>query len=96
MTAKTSPRASKNQRLNVRLTDRQEQLIRRAAEATDRTVTDFVLEITSQEAERILADRRWFVATNEQWDEFDRLLSLPLPADSKLVRLSQRQSPFAK
>lgn len=96
MTAKISQRASKNQRLNVRITDRQEQLIRRAAEATDRTVSDFILETTSREAERILTDRRWFAASDAQWDEFDRLLNLPLPANNKLVRLSQRPSPFAE
>jgi uncharacterized protein (DUF1778 family) len=96
MTAKTPTRSAKSQRINVRATDRQEQLIRRAADATDRTVTDFVLEIASQEAERILADRRWFVATDAQWEEFERLLDVPLPRDSKLVRLAQRPSPFAE
>ncbi|TFC92600.1 DUF1778 domain-containing protein [Cryobacterium sp. TMT4-31] len=96
MNAKTPTRPSKNQRINVRATDRQEQLIRRAAEVTDRTVTDFVLEIASQEAERILADRRWFVATDAQWDEFERLLDVPIPKDSKLERLSRRPTPFAE
>ena len=85
----------KSQRLNVRVTERQEQLIRRAAEATDRTVTDFMLESASVEAERILADRRWFVASDAQWDEFNRLLDSPLSSTNNLARLMQRESPFS-
>ena len=96
MTATSGTRASKSQRFNVRVTDRQEQLIRRAAEATDRTMTDFILDSASTEAERILADRRWFVATDEQWDEFTRLLDEPLPDNAKLRRLAERKSPFGK
>lgn len=95
MNTNTSTHASKNQRLNVRVTNRQEQLIRRAAEATDRSMTDFILQSVSIEAERILAGRRWFVASEEQWEEFNQLLELPLPSKSKLTRLTQRESPFA-
>ncbi|TFD70518.1 DUF1778 domain-containing protein [Cryobacterium fucosi] len=95
MNASASTRPSKSQRLNVRVTDRQEKLIRKAAEATDRTMTDFILESASVEAERILADRRWFVATDAQWAEFNRLLELPLASESKLSKLANRASPFA-
>lgn len=96
MNATTPSRASKSQRLNVRVTNRQEQLIRRAAEATDRSMTDFILESASIEAERVLADRRWFVATDTQWDEFTRLLESPLPTQSKLAKLAQRPTPFSE
>lgn len=85
----------RDQRINVRATERQEQLLRRAAEATDRSMTDFILEAASVEAERILADRRWFVADDAQWEEFNRLLEAPLPSTAKLQRLARRPSPFA-
>ncbi len=51
--------------------------ILQAAAATDRTMTDFVLESAVVEAERVLADRRWFLISDEQWDEFQRLLEQP-------------------
>ena len=95
MDSNTVSRGNKSQRLNVRVTQRQELLIRRAAEATDRTVTDFMLESASIEAERILADRHRFVATDADWAEFDRLLDSPLPSTAKLSRLMQRDSPFS-
>lgn len=88
-------KTARDQRINVRATERQEQLLRRAAEATDRSMTDFILEAASVEAERILADRRWFVADEEQWAEFNRLLDAPLPSTAKLEKLANRPSPFA-
>ena len=89
------PKAVRSQRINVRATPRQEQLLRRAAEATDRSMTEFILESASVEAERILADRRWFVADEAQWAEFNRLLELPLPSTARLSELAHRKSPFA-
>lgn len=84
---------NKSQRLNIRVTERQEALIRRAAEATDRSVTDFILESASVEAERVLADRRWFFLDEAAWSEFNRLLDAPLET-AKLERLAERPSPF--
>lgn len=96
MSSSSAHTNTKTERINVRATSRQEQLLRRAAEVTDRSMTDFILEAASVEAERILADRRWFVADEEQWDEFVRLLDVPLASTSKLARLAARPSPFAE
>lgn len=54
-------RAARHCRINLRASARQEQLLKQAAAATDRTMTDFVLETAVVEAERVLADRRWFL-----------------------------------
>lgn len=87
-------KTQKTQRINLRATARQENIIRRAADETHRSVTDFVLEAASVEAERIMADRRWFELNEQQWTEFERLLELPLPSASKLSKLAARTSPF--
>jgi uncharacterized protein (DUF1778 family) len=87
---------SKTQRINLRATARQESVIRRAADATHRSVTDFILDAASVEAERIMADRRRFELGEEQWVEFERLLEEPLPSNSKLARLAARTSPFSE
>lgn len=95
MTKETvTTKASRDQRLNFRASARQESMIRRAAEATDSTVTDFILGSVMESAERVLADRTWFVADEEQWAEFQRLLDTPLPPMPKLDRLLRRVSPF--
>lgn len=96
MSNNTTPQKTvRDQRINVRATERQEQLLRRAAAATDRSMTDFILEAASVQAERILADRRWFVADEAQWEAFNLLLDTPLPSTAKLQRLARHPSPFA-
>lgn len=92
---RSETRAAKDQRFNLRVSGRQEQLIRQAAAASDRTMTDFILESVVEHAERVLADRRWFLATEDQWAELQRLLDTPLPSTSKFQALARRESPFA-
>jgi len=50
-------RAIRQSRINLRASACQEQLLKQAAAATDRTMTDFVLESAVVEAERVLVDR---------------------------------------
>lgn len=88
-------RAAKSESINLRATERQKALLRRAAEATDHSLTDFILGSAVDQAERVLADRRWFTASDEQFAEFVRLLDAPLPSTSKFDRLFARQSRFA-
>lgn len=89
-------KTARDQRLNFRASAQQQQLIRQAAEATDSTVTDFILSSVLASAERVLADRKWFVASEEQWAEFQALLDAPLTPMPKLRQLLQRESPFAE
>ncbi|TMS54826.1 DUF1778 domain-containing protein [Mycobacterium sp. DBP42] len=97
MTSDSTPTKSiRDQRLNFRASAKQQQLIRQAAEATDSTVTDFILGSVLERAERVLADRAWFVADEHQWDEFQALLDAPLEPVPKLRRLLHRDSPFAE
>ncbi len=91
----TDLRLAKSQRINLRATERQEDLLRRAAEATDHTLTEFIMDSAVDHAHRVLADRRWFTATEEQFDEFVRLLDAPLPSTAKFDRLFSRRSRFA-
>lgn len=65
-----STRSAKTQQINFRATDRQADVLRRAAAATDSTLTDFVLDSAVERAEKILADRRWFVVSQTQWGEW--------------------------
>lgn len=83
--AADSPRAAtKGSRINLRVTSRQEHLIRRAAAVTDRSLTDFVLDSAARRAEEVLADRRWFVLPDADWESFERALEAPLEHASDL------------
>ena len=94
--AMATTRAAKSQRIEVRATERQEAILRQAAAATDRTMTDFILASAVELAERILAERRWFTGTTEQYDEFLRLLDEPLESTEKFEKMWSRPSPFGQ
>lgn len=87
----------KDSRINLRITSRQEHLIRRAAAITDRSMTDFVLDSAARRAEEVLADRRWFVLSDDEWAAFDRALDAPLEHTSELRALivEQREIDFS-
>ena len=70
-------------------------VLRRAAEATDHTLTEFILGSAVEHAERVMADRRWFIATEDQFEEFKRLLDAPLPSTTKFEKLFARPSVFS-
>lgn len=93
--SETALRTSKSQRINLRASERQEEILRRAATATDTSMSEFILGSAVDQAEKVLADRRWFTVSQEQWDEFNRLLDAPLEDTSKLRRLAARPSPFS-
>lgn len=80
------PRSSKEGRLNLRVTERQDHLIRRAAAALDKSVTEFVLDSVALEAERVLAEQRWFMLSEAEWTRFHELLDQPIPADDQRLR----------
>lgn len=84
---------SKSQRINLRASERQEEILRQAAEAAHTSMTDFILGSAVEHAERVLADRRWFAATPEQYDQFVALLDSPVDT-SKLAALAARPSIF--
>jgi uncharacterized protein (DUF1778 family) len=77
----------KDGRLNVRATARQLNLLRKAAEAQGRSLSDFVLTAATERAEEVLVERRHFVASPEAWDSFMATLDDPPEPGPALVRL---------
>jgi uncharacterized protein (DUF1778 family) len=92
----TTTTARKVERIEVRATTKQEGLIRQAAEAAAVTVTDFILGASVREAQRVLADRRWFTGTAEEYERFLDLLDAPLETTDRFERLWSRPSPFGE
>jgi uncharacterized protein (DUF1778 family) len=97
LTPAQSNRASaRDSRLNIRTTNRQDALIRRAAQAMDKSVTEFVLDSASVAAEHVLADRRFFVADEESWLAFEAALDRPAVFKPRLHDLLSEDSVFAE
>lgn len=88
----TEPVLAREARLNLRATARQNTLIRLAAQAVSKTVTDFILDSASNAAEQVLADRRWFMLDESAWAAFQDLLERPAVIKPRLAELLSEES----
>ena len=86
--------STKTRRLDLRLTEEQDALIRRAAEQDARSISDFVLSAATLEAQRRLADQRLFILNEEDHARFEEILEASPTDDPKLRKLFDRPSPF--
>lgn len=85
-------RPAKDERIAVRATQEQRELIGRASEMTATTVTDFVLGASIARAEEILADRREFRLPAERWNAFVEALDRAPVDKPRLRRLLTKPS----
>ena len=79
----------KEHRIHLRASERDVSTINRAAASAGISVSTFILESASERAERMLADQRHFVLSDEQWRAFTKALDEParhLPRLEKLLR----------
>ena len=77
-------RPLRDTRLNLRVTSAQAVLIRRAADSSEKSLTEFVLESAAIAAERVLADRRGFALDSAAWKAFQRALERPVVLKPRL------------
>ena len=83
-------RSTKDERIVLRASHDERDLIARASLAAATNMSDFVLRATLERARDILADRREFHLSPDQWTAFVAMLDAPpaRPADkSRLHRL---------
>ncbi|MCP9485542.1 MAG: DUF1778 domain-containing protein [Gaiellaceae bacterium MAG52_C11] len=82
------------ERWDFRVTREANDLVREAAAATDRSLTEFVVEAATVEAERVLADRTRFSLDESQWKRFSELLDRPPQENLDLAKLFARPDVF--
>lgn len=78
---------SKSERIDVRATPPVKQLLQEAARAAHKNVSEFLLDAGILAANQMLADRRRFELSAEQWDAFQSALDQPVTAKPKLKKL---------
>ena len=69
--------AAKAERLHLRLDANTKSLLDEASQATDTTVSAFVLHAAAHAAAEVLADRRAFALDETSWRIFDHALTRP-------------------
>lgn len=78
---------AKSERIELRTTSETKALLQRAASATHKNVTEFLLEAGLDAAEDALADRRIFRLNDEKWKAFQEALDRPVSKKPRLARL---------
>ncbi len=86
--------ATRSEKLDLRLTPEAKRVLHAAAQATRRSVSDFVLESALARAEEALPERRHFQLDAGQWDAFMTALDAPPRQLPRLRRLLSEPGPF--
>lgn len=87
-------RATRSEKLDLRLTPAAKQRIQAAADVQNKSVTEFVLDSALSTADALLADRRTFYLNAEQWKAFMEALDAPPRYHERLERLLTEPSVF--
>lgn len=74
-------------KVQLRMRPLQKDVIARAAELKQTTMTHFMVEQAFQAAQQILADQTHFYLTPEQWDQFCAALDAPPNRKPRLQKL---------
>lgn len=82
--------ATKTARLNLRLNDADDALLRQAANALGQSVSEFLTNTAVERAHEVLANQRHFLLDDETWDKFVSMLDVPPQPDPALVALFSR------
>lgn len=77
--------------INLKARPEQRDLIDRAAQLLSKTRTEFILDVMCREAENILLDQRLFISSDEQYDDFVKMLEAPLSENIGYQRLMDKK-----
>jgi uncharacterized protein (DUF1778 family) len=91
-----SDNTKRTEKLDLRLTGKAKQVLRDAATASRRSVSEFVLESAMSRAEETLADRRYFGLGVNQWTAFMAALDAPPRELPRLKKLFEEPSIFER
>ena len=80
-------RPTRSEKLDLRLTLEAKQTLQAAAQAANRSLSQFVLESALACADETLADRRTFILDDDQWAAFQAALDAPPRPLPRLQRL---------
>jgi len=89
-----STTTARSARFSLRATPQQEAVLRRAAEAAHKSMTDFILDSACRAAEQVLLDQRLFLVSGSQSQALLDLLDRPAQVNEGLKDLFSRAAPW--
>lgn len=89
-----SARKPKQERMNLRTTSHQKEVIKRAASLRQTDVSSFMLSSAYEAAQEVLAQQTHFALADEQWNAFCSALDAPPKEIPALKALFSQPSVF--
>lgn len=92
----TTPTTSvaRTARFGLRATSQQETILRRAAEISRKSLTDFILDSACAVAEQTLLEQRLFMVSGQQYQDLLALLDRPAQPNAGLEKLFSKTAPW--
>lgn len=85
---------ARSERIDLRMTPTAKRTLQRAAAASNKSVSEFLLDSSLNAAFDLLADRRVFQLDEAQWAAFIAALDAPLRDNPRLRRLMSLRPPW--
>jgi len=92
MSKTTNSTENQTERIQLRASTSEKRLLQEAANSSKKTLSEFILEASTVEAEIRLADRTRFVLDSDRWSKFIDLLERPVTHKPALKKLLTRPS----
>jgi uncharacterized protein (DUF1778 family) len=89
-----SVQSARQARINMRVSDHQERVLRAAAEVSGETLTGFVLSVATERAEEVLERSQRISVSNEAFKRFAEALDAPAQEMPTLRRYARKRSPI--
>lgn len=93
-TKTTLSRTPRSARLGIRATQEQESVLRRAAEVSHKSLTEFILESACLAAEQTLLDQRLFMTSDSRCRTLLELFECPPEDNAGLRELFSKPAPW--
>jgi uncharacterized protein (DUF1778 family) len=85
-------KARETEKINLRIDPNIKSVIDEAAELSNKTRTDFMVDAAYHAAQEVLLDQRLFLLNNDQWKEFHTKLDAPPKKNEKLAQLLKKKA----
>jgi len=89
-----SVESARQGRINMRVSDHQERVLRAAADLSGETLTGFVLSVATERAEEVLERTQRISLSSEAFKRFVAALDAPVQEMPTLRRYARKQSPI--
>lgn len=96
MAAPATAKATRTRTINLRIDDERRALIDRAAAASGKDRTQFVLDAATREATTVLLDQRYFQLGTDAFRRFTAALDAPPAENARLRKLLSRKAPWER